>query len=281
MKRIASIQDISCLGRCSLTVALPVISALGVECAIVPTAVLSAHTAFPGFVSRDLSDQLTAIAAHWRSQHVHFDALYTGYIASAAQVRQVLDFFDAVRSPDTMIFVDPAMADHGKLYTGFGPDFPSVMAQVVAQADVAIPNLTEACLLTGTPYREEMDEPFARELLRRVASLGAKKVVLTGASFSPDKLGAMGYDSDTGAYFTCLGPRHPASFHGTGDIFAAVVTGGLMRGMTLEQSSALAVEFVLACIDATARDPHAGWYGVEFEKALPLLCERVRELPEN
>ena len=134
MKRIASIQDISCLGRCSLTVALPVISALGVECAIVPTAVLSAHTAFPGFVSRDLSDQLTAIAAHWRSQHVHFDALYTGYIASAAQVRQVLDFFDAVRSPDTMIFVDPAMADHGKLYTGFGPDFPSVMAQVVAQA---------------------------------------------------------------------------------------------------------------------------------------------------
>ena len=113
MKRIASIQDISCLGRCSLTVALPVISALGVECAIVPTAVLSAHTAFPGFVSRDLSDQLTAIAAHWRSQHVHFDALYTGYIASARQVQQVLDFFDAVRSPDTMIFVDPAMADHG------------------------------------------------------------------------------------------------------------------------------------------------------------------------
>ena len=170
MKRIASIQDISCLGRCSLTVALPVISALGVECAIVPTAVLSAHTAFPGFVSRDLSDQLTAIAAHWRSQHVHFDALYTGYIASAEQVRQVLDFFDAVRSPDTMIFVDPAMADHGKLYTGFGPDFPSVMAQVVAQADVAIPNLTEACLLTGTPYREEMDEPFVRELLRGVAA---------------------------------------------------------------------------------------------------------------
>lgn len=107
MKRIASIQDISCLGRCSLTVALPVISALGVECAIVPTAVLSAHTAFPGFVSRDLSDQLSAIAAHWRSQHVHFDALYTGYIASAAQVRQVLDFFDTVKSPDTLIFVDP------------------------------------------------------------------------------------------------------------------------------------------------------------------------------
>ena len=170
MKRIASIQDISCLGRCSLTVALPVISALGVECAIVPTAVLSAHTAFPGFISRDLSDQLSAIAAHWRSQHVHFDALYTGYIASAAQVRQVLDFFDTVKSPDTLIFVDPAMADHGRLYTGFGPDFPAAMAQVVARADVAMPNLTEACLLTGTPYREDMDEPFARMLLRWVRS---------------------------------------------------------------------------------------------------------------
>ncbi len=157
MKRIASIQDISCLGRCSLTVALPVISALGVECAIVPTAVLSAHTAFPGFVSRDLTDQLDAIAAHWQAQHVHFDALYTGYIASVPQVQQVLDFFDAVKSPDTMIFVDPAMADHGKLYSGFGPDFPAAMARVVARADVAMPNLTEACLLTGTPYREDMD----------------------------------------------------------------------------------------------------------------------------
>ena len=121
MKRIASIQDISCLGRCSLTVALPVISAMGVECAIVPTAVLSAHTAFPGFVSRDLSDQLPAIADHWRSQQVHFDALYTGYIASAPQVQQVMDFFDAVKSPDTLLIVDPAMADHGKLYSGRFP----------------------------------------------------------------------------------------------------------------------------------------------------------------
>lgn len=281
MKRIASIQDISCLGRCSLTVALPVISALGVECAIVPTAVLSAHTAFPGFVSRDLSDQLTAIAAHWRSQHVHFDALYTGYIASAEQVRQVLDFFDAVRSPDTMIFVDPAMADHGKLYTGFGPDFPSVMAQVVAQADVAIPNLTEACLLTGTPYREEMDEPFVRELLRGVAALGAKHVVLTGVSFTPDKLGAMGYDSCTDTYFTCLDRRQRGSFHGTGDIFAATVVGGMMRGLSLEEATSLAVRFTLACIDVTARDPQADWYGVEFEKALPLLCDTARTFPEN
>ncbi len=278
MKRIASIQDISCLGRCSLTVALPVISAMGVECAIVPTAVLSAHTAFPGFVSRDLSDQLPAIAAHWRAQKVHFDALYTGYIASAPQVQQVLDFFDAVKSEDTLLIADPAMADHGRLYSGFGADFPAAMARVVARADVALPNLTEACLLTDTPCREEVDEPFARELLQKVASLGAKSVVLTGVSFDGGMLGAMGYDSITGEYFSCAGERKPGSFHGTGDIFSATVTGGLMRGMTLRQSAALAVEFVLACIDATAHDPQAGWYGVEFEKALPFLCRRVQEL---
>ena len=171
MKRIASIQDISCLGRCSLTVALPVISAMGVECAIVPTAVLSAHTAFPGFVSRDLTDQLPAIAAHWRQQRVHFDALYTGYIASVPQVQQVLDFFDAVKSPGTLLIVDPAMADHGKLYAGFGDDFPAAMARVVARADVALPNITEACLLTGTPYREDVDEGFAIEDLLALMGL--------------------------------------------------------------------------------------------------------------
>ena len=281
MKRIASIQDISCLGRCSLTVALPVISAMGVECAIVPTAVLSAHTAFPGFVSRDLTDQLPAIAEHWRAQRVHFDALYTGYIASVEQVQQVLDFFDAVKSGDTLLIADPAMADHGKLYSGFGEDFPAAMARVVARADVALPNVTEACLLTGTPCREDVDEDFARELLRRVAALGAKRVILTGVSFDGDRLGAMGYDSSTGEFFSCAGKRNPASFHGTGDIFAATVTGGLMRGMTLRQATALAVEFVLACIDATARDPQAGWYGVDFERALPFLCDAVRKLPEN
>ena len=261
MKRIASIQDISCLGRCSLTVALPVISALGVECAIVPTAVLSAHTAFPGFVSRDLTDQLDAIAAHWQAQHVHF--------------------FDAVKSPDTMIFVDPAMADHGKLYSGFGPDFPAAMARVVARADVAMPNLTEACLLTGTPYREDMDEPMARELLQKVAALGAGKVVLTGMSSTPGRLGAMGYDSADGRFVTCLDRRHTGSYHGTGDIFAATVVGGMMRGLPLEDAVSLAVRFTLSCIDATAQDPCAAWYGVEFEKALPLLCDAARALPEN
>ena len=280
-KRALAVHDLSCVGRCSLTVALPVVSAMGVECAIVPTAVLSTHTAFPGFTCKDLTDQLPPIARHWRSQNVAFDAISTGYIASAPQTRQVLDFVAAIRRPGTLLVVDPAMADHGKLYAGFDDDFPQAMAQVVAQADVALPNLTEACLLTGTPYREEMDEPFVRELLRGVAALGAKRVVLTGVSFTPDKLGAMGYDSCTDTYFTCLDRRQRGSFHGTGDIFAATVVGGMMRGLPLEEAASLAVRFTLACIDVTARDPQADWYGVEFEKALPLLCDTARTFPEN
>ena len=276
MKRIVTMQDLSCIGKCSLTVALPVLSAMGLECAVLPTAVLSAHTAFEGFRYEPLS--LTPVADHWQQLGLQFDMIYTGYLGGRAQVDQALDFF--TRFP-AMRLVDPVMADHGALYAGLEPDFPAVLRTLCAQADLITPNITEACLLTGTPYREEVDEGFARELLRGVAALGAKKVILTGVSFAPDKLGAMGYDSGAGTYFTCLGPRNPASFHGTGDIFAAVVTGGLMRGMTLEQAASLAVEFVLACIDATARDPQAGWYGVEFEKALPLLCERVRDLPEN
>ena len=281
MKRIVSIQDISCLGRCSLTVALPVVSAMGVECAIVPTAVLSTHTAFPGFTCKDLTDQLPPIARHWRSQNVAFDAISTGYIASAPQTRQVLDFVAAIRRPGTLLVVDPAMADHGKLYAGFDDDFPQAMAQVVAQADVALPNLTEACLLTGTPYREEMDEPFVRELLRGVAALGAEKVVLTGVSLEPDTIGFMSYDSATGAYDRYFNRREPHAYHGTGDIFSATAVGGIMRGLSLEEAASLAVRFTLACIDVTARDPQADWYGVEFEKALPLLCDTARTFPEN
>ena len=148
MKRIASIQDISCLGRCSLTVALPVISAMAVECAIVPTAVLSTHTMFPGFISRDLSDQLLPIARHWKSQNVTLDAICTGYLASPRQTEEVCDFFDLLAGPDTLLFVDPAMADGGRLYAGFGPDFPGYMRRVVARAHVTVPNVTEACLLT-------------------------------------------------------------------------------------------------------------------------------------
>ena len=210
MKRIASIQDISCLGRCSLTVALPVISAMAVECAIVPTAVLSTHTMFPGFISRDLSDQLLPIARHWKSQNVTLDAICTGYLASPRQTEEVCDFFDLLAGPDTLLFVDPAMADGGRLYSGFGPDFPAYMRRVVSRAHVAVPNVTEACLLTDTPYRETEDLSWWRDLLRRVGDLGPRCPVLTGVPFGPDRLGVMALDPESGGifqYHTPPGPR--------------------------------------------------------------------------
>lgn len=278
MKRIASIQDISCLGRCSLTVALPVISAMGVECAILPTAVLSTHTMFPDFTVDDLSDQLLPIARHWKSQHVHLDALYTGYLASAAQVDDVLAVFDLLAGKDTLLFVDPAMADHGKLYPAFGPEFPAHMARVVARADVTVPNITEACMMTGTPYKEEYDESYIRSLLQKLVGLGAKRAVLTGVSFQKDKLGAMAYDGATGAYFSYFNDRVPESFHGTGDIFSACTVGAMMRGLPLQDALRLAVDFTLHCIRVTTADPAHSWYGVEFERAIPMLVERLKTL---
>ena len=275
MKRIASIQDISCLGRCSLTVALPIISAMGVECAIVPTAVLSAHTVFENITVCDLSDQLLPIARHWQSERLHLDAIYTGYLASTQQIDDVCAFFDLLGGEDTLIFVDPAMADHGKLYTGFGPDFPAAMAKVVARADVAVPNLTEACLLTGKEYRETYDETYIKELLQAVAVLGAGKVILTGVSFTDETVGVMGYDSKTGEYCSYFNRKLPSIFHGTGDIFSSVVVGGLMRGLAMDAALRLAVDYVLECIRITNRDET--WYGVEFERAIPMLCERLKD----
>ena len=271
MKRIASIQDVSCLGRCSQTVALPVVSAMGVECAILPTAVLSTHTSFPDFRCTDLTDQLLPIARHWKAQGVKFDALYTGYLASDRQVAVVLALLELLREEDTLLFVDPAMADHGKLYAGFGPEFPSLMAQVVSKAQITVPNITEASLMTGLPYRETYDEDYVRALLRGVAALGAEKVVLTGVSLEPDTIGFMSYDSAIGEYDHYFNRREPYAYHGTGDIFSAACAGAMVRGKSLPEALRLAADFTLACIQVTCRDPNAPWYGVEFEKALHLL----------
>lgn len=281
MKRIASIQDISCLGRCSLTVALPVVSAMGVECAVMPTAMLSTHTMFKDFICEDLSHLLLPVARHWKSEGVTFDALYTGYLASGEQVDEVLRCIELLSEPDTLLVVDPAMADHGKLYPAFGDAFPARMARLVSRADVALPNITEACLMTGLPYRETYDETYIRELLHAVSALGARYVVITGVSFAPDRLGVMAYDSRRDTFFSYFNARVPRAYHGTGDIFAATTVGGLMRGLTLEQSLTLAVDYTLHCIRLTRDDPRASWYGVEFERAIPLLTERLTAMERD
>ena len=280
MKRIVSIQDISCLGKCSLTVALPIISAMGVECSILPTAVLSTHTMFSGFTCKDLTDQISPIAAHWQERELGFDAIYTGYLASAQQIDDVCAFFDAFRREGSLIVVDPVMADNGKLYPAFGPDFPAQMARVCAKADLILPNLTEASLLTGLPYRTEQDEDYIKEMLQALAALGPRYVALTGVSFEPGKLGVMYYDKETGVYGSYFAEHLPASFHGTGDVFASTCVGGLMRGMALGAALALAADYTVESIRMTLDTPDANWYGVEFERAIPYLVRRITETPQ-
>ena len=275
MKRIVSIQDISCLGKCSLTVALPIISAMGVECSIVPTAVLSTHTMFQNFTCKDLTDQIGPIADHWKSENIVFDAIYTGYLASKEQIGDVCAFFDTFKTKDNLIVVDPVMADNGKLYPAFGPDFPAEMAKVCAKADLIVPNLTEASLLTGLPYRTEYDEEYIREMLQALAKLGPRYVALTGVSFEKGRLGVMYYDREKNEYGSYFAEHLPASFHGTGDVFASTCVGALMRGLPLGDALALAADYTVECIQLTLASPEAKWYGVEFESAIPYLVGRL------
>ena len=277
MKRIVSLQDISCLGKCSLTVALPILSAMGVECAILPTAVLSTHTMFEGFTCRDLTEEIGPIAAHWKKEGVAFDAIYTGYLASAEQAADICAFFDAFKTADNLIVVDPVMADNGKLYPAFGPEFPAEMAKVCAKADLIVPNLTEASLLTGLPYRTEQDEPYIREMLLALSQLGPRYVALTGVSFEKGRLGVMYYDKETGTFGSYFNEHLPASFHGTGDVFASTCVGGLMNGLSLGDALSLAADYTVECIRLTLQAPDARWYGVNFEEAIPYLVDRLRK----
>ncbi len=276
MKRIVTLQDISCLGRCSITVALPVISAMGIECAALPTAVLSTHTMFPDFTCLDLTGQIAPIARHWQSQGIHFDAIYTGYLASPDQCDRVVKFFQDFRASDCLIFVDPAMADSGKLYAALGPDFPPAMARVCAQADILVPNLTEACLLTGTPYNPAPCPQYMEDLLKKLLDLGCRQALLTGVEIHPGEIGVWGLDQ-AGRSFSYGLPRLPQSYHGTGDLFASACVGGLMNGLTLEHSAQVAARFVSASISATAVNPDASWYGVEFEGQIPTLLALLEE----
>lgn len=274
MKRIVTIQDISCVGKCSLTVALPIISATGVEAAIIPTAVLSTHTMFKNFTCKDLDDQILPIAKHWKDENISFDAFYTGYLASAAQINKVISLIDSLKRENDLVIVDPAMADNGKLYPAFDESFPSEMAKLCARADIILPNITEACFMTDTPYREEYDESFAKEVVEKLAAQGAKKVVLTGAQFGGN-YGVMLYDSETKKYFYYTQEKIDAVFHGTGDIFSSTFTGLYVRGKSIEESIKTAADYTAECIRITKNDENANWYGVDFERAIPYLIERI------
>ncbi len=273
-QKILTIQDISCVGQCSLTVALPVLSACGHETCILPSAVLSTHTGgFTGYTYRDLTDDIPAIAAHWQKEGIRFAAAYTGYLGSARQVDLVRAVMEATLSEGGLRIVDPAMADNGVLYTGFDMNYVEAMKSLCASADYLLPNITEACLLTGLPYREITDEPFVNELLEGLHALGAKNVILTGVGFTPEETGVMISESGVRSYYHHR--RLPESCHGTGDIYASAFVGALMKGLDAYNAAKIAADFTLICMENTRGD-RTHTYGVKFEPMLGTLMDMIR-----
>ncbi len=281
MKRILTIQDISCLGKCSITVALPLISAMGIETVILPTAVLSTHTMFKEFTCKDLSDQILPIINHWKKNDVKFDAIYTGYLGTEEEIEVVKEIFREFKTEDTIIFVDPVMADNGKLYPAFDENYARKNASLCGAADVIVPNITEACLMTDTKYKTEYDESYIKAILNKLIKLGCKTAVLTGVSLTPGKTGVMGYDSVMGEYFSYQNDHVDASYHGTGDIFASVTIGAIENGLSWHDAFKLAADYTAETIRATLKNPRKPWYGVDFETTLPLLVDQLREATQS
>lgn len=276
MKKILTIQDISCVGKCSLTVALPIISAMGVETAILPTAVLSTHTMFNGFTCKDLTDQIRPIATHWQKEGFKFDAVYTGYLGSFEQIDIMKELFDEFKTDDNIIFVDPAMADNGRLYTAFDEAFANHMATLCKKADIIVPNITEASFMTGIEYKTEYDEAYIKTLLRALAALGAKISIITGVGFEEGMTGVMGYDSIHDEFHYYAHQKQPTSYHGTGDIFSSTCVGAMMNGMPWYKAIEVAADYTAECIRVTCLDKTAAdKYGVNFESVIPYLLKLI------
>lgn len=273
IKRVLSIQDISCLGKCSQTIALPVLSALGSEAVMLPTALLSTHTMFKNFTFKDLSDQIEPIINHWKSEGVKFDAVYTGYIGSEAQIEQVKNIFKEFKDKDTLIFIDPVMADNGKLYPAFDMNYVKKNAELCACADIIVPNITEACFMTGVEYKEKYDENYIKLLLDKLNALGAKINLLTGVSLEDGKTGVMGYDNIKGEYYLYQNKRINAVYHGTGDLFSSVCVGEILKGLDWRDAARIAADYTAHTIEVTLESPDKPWYGVNFEETLPELLK--------
>lgn len=274
--RVAAIHDMSGFGRCSLTVAIPVLSAMGLQCCPLPTAFLSTHTGgFEGFSFLDMTDEMPKVAEHWGTLDLDFQCIYSGFLGSERQIQIVSDFIRDFKQPDTVVVVDPVMGDHGKVYQTYTPAMCDGMAHLAEQADVIVPNLTEAALLLGLSYEElPRGEAGCREIVERLSLDGRRSVVLTGVSAAPDLTGAMCFDASAGQIKNVQVRRIPREFYGTGDVFASVLAGALVKGHTLPEATRQAVDFVRACAERTAEQDLPLREGVDFEPLLGLLTDR-------
>jgi len=274
-KKILTVQDISCVGQCSLTVALPILSACGLETCILPSAVLSTHTGgFSGFTFRDLTDDMPAIQKHWQKENIKFKAIYTGYLGSIKQVGYVKNILDTMGTEDCVRIVDPAMADNGKLYSIFNDEYVAAVRGLIASADILIPNITEACFLAEVDYRDTYDESYITELLKKLSKLGANTIVLTGVSYAPKKTGVIVYKDGAIRYYEH--DKISKGCHGTGDIYASAFTGALMNEKDIFEAARIAADYTVKCIENTQGDADH-WYGAKFETALGDLMDMLKK----
>ena len=272
-KRILTVQDISCVGQCSLTVALPILSACGVETAIIPSAVLSNHTAFSEFTFKDLTEEIPSIRQAWERQNIKFEAVYTGYLGNSSQVAYVKEIMATCLDGDAVKIVDPAMADNGKLYVGFDAEYVEEMKKLCCEADIILPNITEACLLTGTEYKTSFDADYIESLIAKLSNICGGKIVLTGVGFSEDKTGVAVFDGEKTEYYEHKKIGHGC--HGTGDVYASAFTGAYMNGKSLLDAAKIAADYTVLCIEETI--PHKEhWYGVRFEPMLANLIDMIK-----
>ena len=277
-KRIMAINDISCFGKCSLTVALPVLSACGIEACPVPTAILSTHTGgFSGYHFKDLSEHIMPVTEHWRAMNLEFDAIYSGYLGSEEQIEDVKTIIRNFSSEKTRIIIDPVMGDSGRLYAGFNHEFVGKMLSLCQLAQVITPNITEACFLTDTKYKEPpFDRDYVETLIKKLFEICKGKIVLTGVSFDEDTMGAAVYDGEKIEYI--FNEKINETYHGTGDVFASSFIGSYISGKTIYNATKIAVDFVIDAIKATKALDGDIHYGVNFEKCIPKLIEYIGEL---
>ncbi len=272
-RRVAAVHDLSCFGRCSLGVVLPIISGCGVNCGVVPTSILSTHTGgFKQPLKRDLTDDMLPIARHWNDEGIVFDGIYTGYLGSSKQCELLPELFSLLRSQASKVFVDPVMGDGGKLYNSVPREMVDGMRRLANFADVLLPNITEACLLLGIPYEAPPHRlQFIDSLLEGLCGLGARQIVLKGVSFDENSIGCIYVTGKKrGDYFTEL-VKSDGGFHGSGDVFGAVLVGKMISGCDIDMAVRAAADFTSSVIVATAKSGSERRNGLQFEQFLARL----------
>lgn len=276
-KSAVTINDISGIGRCSVTVACPILSAAGIQTCVLPTALLSTHTGgFNGYSFLDLTDEMVKIIEHWSSLNISFDAIYSGYLGSIEQLNTVIGFIDSNKTPNNFVMVDPVMGDSGRFYAGFTPEYIKGMKELCGKADIIVPNITEAFFLLDKEYTEgPYTEEFIKELMKDISKTGCRKIVLTGVYFNNSEVGAASYDRENDIFEVYLAPRIEGFYHGTGDVFASALLAGLLNDKTLAEATKIAVDFTEDSIIKTREAGTDTRFGVLFEQVIPTFIRKL------